>query len=132
MIAPGERWSIGNFCVMSALDQKQTFCAAVKKRRYFDHLDSAPYSALMPAAFIGVARADRTNRPSGRGARRAEAFGGLGLVPLSKSPTHVDPRQTRLDIELRFQHTMGFDKSHMGVHREILCHCHIGAQLDSG
>src|SRR5262249_18570128 len=102
-----------------------------KKRRYFDHLASAPYSALMPAAFIGVARADRTNRPAGRGAGRAEAFGGLGLVALSKSPTHVDPRQTRLDIELCFQYTVGFDKSHTGVYREILCHCPIGAQLVS-
>jgi hypothetical protein len=81
---------------------------------------------------LSALRADRTNRAAGRGARRAEAFRGLGLVALRKSPTHVDPRQTRLDIELRFQYTVGFDKSHTGVYREILCHCHIGAQLDSG
>jgi len=35
-----------------------------KKRRYFDRLAGARYSALMPAAVIGVARTDRTNRPA--------------------------------------------------------------------
>jgi hypothetical protein len=38
------------------------------------------------------------------------------LRPLSKSPTHIDPRKTRLDMELRLHHTMGFDKSHVAVH----------------
>jgi len=63
---------------------------------------------------------------------RSETKSHGNQLTLRKSPTHVDPRQTRLDIELRFQYTVGFDKSHTGVYREILCHCHIGAQLDSG
>src|SRR5262249_45166069 len=52
--------------------------------------------------------------------------------PLRKHPTHIDPRETCLDMELRLHHTMGFDKSHMGVHRKILCHCRVGVELDGG
>jgi hypothetical protein len=56
----------------------------------------------------------------------------VAASPLRKHPTHIDPRETRLDMELRLHHTMGFDKSHMGVHRKILCHCHVGVELDGG
>jgi hypothetical protein len=46
--------------------------------------------------------------------------------------THETARKTGLDMELRLHHTMGFDKSHIGVHREILCHCRVGVELDGG
>ena len=54
------------------------------------------------------------------------------LSPLRKNPAHVDARETRLGMELRRHHTMCFDKSHVGVHHQILRHGRVGVELDGG
>ena len=105
-------------------------------------------SALPPKADISLVLCDKRTMHGNKSRARAARAGVMTLnctlsmrpetkshdnqLTLRKSPTHVDPRQTRLDIELRFQHTVGFDKSHTGVDRQIFCHRHIGAELDSG
>ena len=109
---------------MSALPPKADFSSALCDVRFVPQADLC--TAIIPEQ---VPREPGYPPPL---PMRPETKSHDNHLTLRKSPTHVDPRQARLDIELRFQHTVGFDKSHTGVDREIFCHRHIGAELDSG